>query len=490
MVCRPAQAVYDQRQGIESARLYGNINRYAYYFADLLVGSPKAQRVSVIVDTGSVLCGFPCADCQHCGKHIDKPFSIDRSDSAHWIACSEECDGGCERGLCSYTQTYTEGSSISGVWFRDVVRLGDPPQRNPLVNATLGCHSDERKLFYTQRVNGIMGMAPHRAYGRPTILHDLFVDKQHIDTRIFSLCLAEWGGHLSVGGFAPQFHLDGSQIQWIPLLPSEYYSVSVTGLSMGNLSLASGVFGTTIVDSGTTFTYFPTQVYSRLLASIVTACSSGPGCSARREGANCWRLEDGSLRPRRFPVLTIIFSSSVSVEWTPEAYLFQRGDPKLWCHSFAENGAETNTVLGVSFMLYKDVIFDLQSFRLGVVSAACPEHHTDTDRGNADPGGLAALARVSADSQQGRLLVALLVMVTISSSVIAVGLLVSLFFGSCRQTEDDKDELAPSYTSRFSRSQDARTSSRCSSVMVVEDRYLHAESGRAPPVRRPVVRDL
>jgi len=44
-------ALYDPYNHIESARLYGNINEYAYYFVDLLVGTPP-QRVSVILDTG------------------------------------------------------------------------------------------------------------------------------------------------------------------------------------------------------------------------------------------------------------------------------------------------------------------------------------------------------------------------------------------------------------------------------------------------------
>lgn len=51
---------YDAKNKLEAARVYGNIHNYAYYFVDLLLGSPNAQRTSVIIDTGSSLCGFPC----------------------------------------------------------------------------------------------------------------------------------------------------------------------------------------------------------------------------------------------------------------------------------------------------------------------------------------------------------------------------------------------------------------------------------------------
>ena len=47
------------------ARLYGSMFSYAYYFLDVLVGTPP-QRESVILDTGSSLLAFPCS-----GKYIN-----------------------------------------------------------------------------------------------------------------------------------------------------------------------------------------------------------------------------------------------------------------------------------------------------------------------------------------------------------------------------------------------------------------------------------
>merc|ERR1719346_392320 len=93
MTGRLTVAIYEPSSHIESARLYGNINQYAYYFTDLLVGAPDPQRVSVIVDTGSSLCGFPCEGCSHCGQHIDPPFNIKNSESAEWIHCGVQCEG-------------------------------------------------------------------------------------------------------------------------------------------------------------------------------------------------------------------------------------------------------------------------------------------------------------------------------------------------------------------------------------------------------------
>lgn len=385
-------------ESIETAQLYGNVNEYAYYFTELFVGAPVPQKVSVIVDTGSSLCGFPCEGCGHCGHHIDPLFDAHASGSARFLSCGDECLGSCRDGRCGYTQSYTEGSSMTGLWFEDLVQLGDPTPDNPPVNASLGCHIDERNLFYTQRVNGIMGMAPHENGGRPTILQDLFVDKKHVDTGKFAICLSEWGGRLAIGGHDPADHRDGSVIQWLQLLDSGYYSVAPVRLSMDGVELATGFdsFGSALVDSGTTFTYFPEQVHASLVQALEARCGDF-ACRAVREGGEdgCWRLSGGATQPDDFPGLALSFDGGVLVTWPARAYLFQRGDPSLWCQAFASNGQDANTVLGISWMLHKDVIFDLKGRRLGIVEADCPQHMRpgdDRSIGSLSVGGMSMQA--------------------------------------------------------------------------------------------------
>ena len=53
-----------------------------------------------------------------------------------------------------------EGSSIQGDWFSDEIRLGDAVQNNPPVRGGyMGCHRKEDNLFFTQKANGILGLA-------------------------------------------------------------------------------------------------------------------------------------------------------------------------------------------------------------------------------------------------------------------------------------------------------------------------------------------
>jgi len=374
---------------MESAKLYGNMNKYAYYFTDLLIGSPTPQRTSVIVDTGSRLVGFPCKGCDHCGDHLDPAFDIGQSSTAKWLRCGDGCVRGCVEGQCAYRETYSEGSTISGRWFDDLVELGDSFQKNPPVHARLGCHTNENKLFYTQRANGIMGLAPSSDGvngSRPTVLQDLFRDKSHVSTEIFSMCLATWGGRLTVGGYDTSYHRPGQEVQWTPMRAAHYYFVFPEGLALlGSggvapkvVAMTNGEFGVTIIDSGTTYTYFPGPVFRTLVGDLLSYCDAHGGCSATREGNECFRLNDVMGGPDDFPVVKMTFKGGAQIDWSPYGYLHQRGEQGVWCQTFMENHLY-QTVLGISWMIHQDVIFDLQNGKLGVAKANCPEHHKDSD---------------------------------------------------------------------------------------------------------------
>lgn len=73
-----------------------------------------------------------------------------------------------------------------------------------------------------------------------------------------------------------------------------------------------------------------------------------------------------------FPSIDVLFGT-VSIAWVPKAYLYRKGGSSQWCYAFEDDGANANTVLGASWMLHKEVIFDMVSQRVGVAQANCPE---------------------------------------------------------------------------------------------------------------------
>eukprot|EP00929_Paragymnodinium_shiwhaense_P047039 TRINITY_DN23887_c0_g1_i3.p1 TRINITY_DN23887_c0_g1~~TRINITY_DN23887_c0_g1_i3.p1 ORF type:complete len:475 (-),score=37.79 TRINITY_DN23887_c0_g1_i3:69-1493(-) len=367
----PSVALYDEENGIQAARLYGNIDSLAYYYVDVLVGTPP-QRVSAIVDTGSALFAFPCTGCDHCGKHIDPAFDIGGSSTAQWAKCGLGCRNVCKYGYCSYQQGYTEGSSIKGYYFDDFVRLGDSIQHNPPVKARLGCHYNENRLFYTQKANGILGIGPKGT----TLLSKLFTDTEHVKTAAFALCLAEWGGRLVVGGQNQSYHTGTTR--FISLnTNSGFYGIKLKGIQVDGKDLKV-TLNKGILDSGTTYTYLPSAAYTALKAAIESYCERNNSCGASRVGV-CWKLParqdpyEAGAGLALFPTVHIQFGEA-TIPWSPTGYLFRKGAPNNWCYGFENDGPKASTTLGASFMIHNEVFFDLRRGRVGITPAICPEY--------------------------------------------------------------------------------------------------------------------
>eukprot|EP00452_MALV-II_sp_L67-6_P000308 gene308-164_t len=441
----PRRLVYDRDRKLASARLYGDFERYMYWFVHLLIGSPTPQRVSVIADTGSSLCGFPCSHCTQCGEHIDAAFDLALSSSGEWVSCSSSGSSTsascraragsratCRDGKCSYYQAYVEGSAIRGHWFEDYVRLGDAVQENFAVKAVVGCHDMENKLFFTQEANGILGLAGS-ARDSTAVVHAFLRGvggeeggdgTKLLDRNMFSMCLAHNGGKLIVGGYNSSYHLNytsGSTggasangagdaddaddaddgVSWVPFdgSTSSYYHVVLSEMEScsdclpysgsssesSSESIASSAqdLGETLVDSGTTFTYFPPRVYDRLLAVLDRHCEYSGSCG-RKRGRDCWRVDFSTSTPgarlkdqldERWPLLRLRIgpvSSSKYSNWFPHTYLYvaARG---LVCLTADEN-YEKATVLGASWMMDRNVVFDVGQQRFGWADADCPEY--------------------------------------------------------------------------------------------------------------------
>lgn len=156
-------------------------------------------------------------------------------------------------------------------------------------------------------------------------------------------------------------------------LPGSGERVSVS--SMGNSQ-----FGVTIIDSGTTYSYFPGPVYRQLVEDVQKFCTRHGGCAASQDSTSpdCWRLDEAAAGPASFPTIRLRFQGDADVDWLSRAYLHERGEEGVWCYTFMENNLY-QTVLGISWMIHKDVVFDIAHSRLGIAQANCPEHHQESD---------------------------------------------------------------------------------------------------------------
>lgn len=103
----------------------------------------------MIVDTGSTMTYVPCSTCgSGCGpNHQDAAFDPQASSTASLIGCtSPKCSCGsprcgCSAQQCTYTRSYAEQSSSSGVLLEDMLALHDgaPLGGGAAANLLPGC---------------------------------------------------------------------------------------------------------------------------------------------------------------------------------------------------------------------------------------------------------------------------------------------------------------------------------------------------------------
>lgn len=371
------------------------------YYVDVDVGSPM-QRASLIVDTASWMTAFACSGCRTCGRHLEPPFDPERSRSATWIPCGPSCGGTCQKGHCVYHMSYLDGSGIAGRWFRDTLRLlgggssADRWRQGGMfgVQTPLGCSGKESGLFRTQRPAGILGLAPGDPQ-QPTVISVFLESRKHAgikEPRTFSLCLRDMGGLLRIGGSKPE----AEEVRWVPMRfagPHSKYSADVNGVAVDGTWLPIKL-GKAQLDSASTYTYFPKEAYKRVRRSIEDFCKRRGSCGGTTpptsSGADgdCWRVAVGRSVPlHRFPKLTWTMKGGIEVSWQPKAYLLrQSAGLDRYCYAFAASDAAPDgsvVILGASWMVDRELTFDIGKQRLGISPASCPRVPAGADKAGA-----------------------------------------------------------------------------------------------------------
>jgi len=332
------------------------------YWTTIQIGTPP-QQFSVIVDTGSSSIAVPCALCD-CGNH--NKFNPELSSTV-------------EKTGFRYNQCYSEGSCNSGDILSDLACFGDACQANETVRHRFGCCNTYARAFKTQDADGIIGLS-----GSPDTLiadlrahHDLLKD-------MFALCFGRSGGSLSVGGVWQRPMLEDPV--WVPLVNSPmFYVVAITGLALNGIPFpASQGPSMPIIDSGSTFTYFPAAAHAATKAAFDVFCSqpghcqgtkNPPGTPAEdvRDSIACYAPPSGITSydhwfASNFPTISIQFGQS-SVCIPPTTYFFlSKRDVKSFCVGILK---DTKFILGAITMSDFTIIFDHENSRVGFARSNC-----------------------------------------------------------------------------------------------------------------------
>mmetsp|Transcript_8348 Transcript_8348/g.16533 ORF Transcript_8348/g.16533 Transcript_8348/m.16533 type:complete len:455 (+) Transcript_8348:3435-4799(+) len=368
---------------VEYATVFGDVSRYGYYFVDLWVGTPPKKQ-TVIVDTGSRLTAFPCTGCKECGIHLDTYFDYHSSNTSRVIGCDgDQFCHSCENHFCTYLQSYAEGSSIAGILVEDVMMFGDSLNPDFQTRVTFGCHNRETNLFKTQEADGIMGLA-HADRSGKSIIDSMYEAGEIVDD-LFSICFANRGGFMTLGGYNTTAHLEPAK--WIDMQDGNFYAIHFKEVYVGSTRVPTvesdfgHSYGTgTIVDSGTTFVYLSTPVYEKMWRALEEYCLEDSHCRGDRravsyEPKQCFWLdpqEFNSTSPffDTFPVISLDLGGEL-MNWQPEHYLFDWPEfPGYFCLGIYDNG-RSGSVLGGLSMRGHDFIFDRNKDRIGFAPSLC-----------------------------------------------------------------------------------------------------------------------
>lgn len=164
----------------------------------------------------------------------------------------------------------------------------------------------ETHFFYTQDADGILGMSMAMSGGNSNKfvpIYKVMYDDGLIEKLMFTLCLGRNGGYFQIGGFDGTGFLE-TEPAWVPIIDrNSDFIVKLKGVSMNNHFIKGSDSGyRMMIDSGTTFTYFPRPLFNLLETHFEWFCAMDPdnnckgGIQFTQPGYLCWHY-DQSLFP-------------------------------------------------------------------------------------------------------------------------------------------------------------------------------------------------
>lgn len=368
--------------------LHGAVKDLGYFYSSLYLGTP-AKKFSVIVDTGSTMTYVPCSTCgQGCGpNHQKSAFDPAASSTCAAISChSADCTCGAplcacsSREECMYTRSYAEQSTSSGILMEDVLSIHDGM---PGIPVKFGCETRETGEIFKQQADGLLGLGKS-----DNSLIQQLVNRNIIENQ-FSLCfgLVEGDGALILG-HSPA--LENVNLGYTPMVESptneNYYTLDMKGIHVNGveLELEVSTFTTgysTVLDSGTTFSYLPTDAFRAFADSvssyaIARGLFSVPGPDPDYEDI-CFggapSHEDLEGLQKVFPLAKFTFKNGVQLELTPLQYLFVHTfNSGKYCLGIFDNGDSGILLGGITF---RNVLvqYDVAKNRVGFGKASCKE---------------------------------------------------------------------------------------------------------------------
>ena len=364
--------------------IYGSAFGLNYYYTNLYLGE-NMEKQTYILDTGSSVTTSPCSKCTKCGKHLNNYFSVENTDE---LLCN---DNKCKivkshcgsKNRCSFQTSYSEGSSLEGVFVNKLIRFDKEDNLSEGKYAPIGCTTSETHLFLTQQADGIMGLA-NNENNFISIMNKVGA----LNNSIFGLCLDLRGGYFSIGEINNTFHKE--KISYVKMERSSmFYSIGINDIFVQNKIINS--FKKTkyqvVIDSGTTISYFPKEVFNEIVDVVQKICNSYEdknSCgkySYDKDLGPCFifddiqKLEKGVFN--YWPNFSFILSNEYNFKWFSKNYFFNDTTKKTVRACMGFNHQLGKFTMGSTWMIGHEIIFDIINRKIGFVEAYCDKNNTN-----------------------------------------------------------------------------------------------------------------
>ena len=375
----------------------GNSDKLYFYYITAFIGKEK-QIQTFLLDTTSSVTTSPCNLCSSCGDHFNEYYIINQTKSLINKDTSEcriltnvfdnnkfDKDIKIDANSCKFISTL-DNEKIFGVYSNNLVSFESiiPEMMNETevdeyiskdneFQMPMGCSLKETGFLMSALADGIIGLN-----NNVKSFISMMYRKQFIPQNLFSLCLDNEGGYLSLGNIYTKYHIC-PEIEYIDYNPTkESYEIKTEKIQIKDIEIKSEYIS--IINSGSTITYFPEQVFNEISYAFFSICSEYNGqCGElkRIEGygiCSDFKNTDIYLNATRyiFPLIKIKFNN-YEFTWKPKNYVlnFSFKNKIRACLGIDTEKNLNKIILGTNFMHGYDIIFDRTNFKIGFCEASC-----------------------------------------------------------------------------------------------------------------------
>lgn len=364
------------------------------YFMDVFVGTPP-KHFSLILDTGSDLNWIQCVPCYDCfeqnGPHYDPKDSTSfRNISCHDPRCQfvtspdppQPCKS--ENQTCPYYYWYGDSSNTTGDFALETftVNLTTPSgsEFKKVEDVMFGCGHWNRGLFHGAA--GLLGL------GRGPL--SFASQLQSLYGHSFSYCLVDRNSNSSVSSkliFGEDKDLlKHPQLNFTSLVSGKenpvdtFYYVQIKSVVVGgevlnipketwNLS-PEGVGGT-IIDSGTTLSYFAEPAYEIIKNAFVNKVKGYPVVQDFPILNPCYNVS--GVKNVEFPSFGIVFGDGAVWNFPVENYFIKLDPEDIICLAILGTPRSALSIIGNYQQQNFHILYDTKRSRLGYAPTKCAD---------------------------------------------------------------------------------------------------------------------